>query len=437
MKKLAYLVLLMSWLVPGGVFAQPEEALPITPGETITGEITDAATPIRYTFEGKVGDILELSLTSTDFDPKLSLEDGVGVEVVMNDDYQGGLNAFINYTLSYDDTYTIVVSSVDGTGTYELSFKNASLQPISFGETVEGTLTPEISRATYAFDVEQDQTLIISLESSDFNPYLELSEAGQGYPFSSDDDSGIGNNAFIGPMTIIYDTTLIITVTTYETIQEPADFTLTLDTPTLEAIAYGDTVGGSMTDATPMAFYRFKGTTGDKISARVESEADLTLTLRDPSGYEIAYSDDDGSGKNPELSDYTLNSDGNYTLIVRGFSTADMGDFELSLTMTPPLSLDEGSQTVILSEKQSTDYMTFSGEANTVVTLNLQLAGATTSTYLNVYQNGTSLAYADSYLYEDLSDFELEVQIPENGLVLVSFTDYSYNLVTVQASLQP
>ncbi|MBZ0307859.1 MAG: hypothetical protein K8I82_17455, partial [Anaerolineae bacterium] len=126
-----------------------------------------------------------------------------------------------------------------------------------------------------------------------------------------------------------------------------------------------------------------------------------------------------------------------YTLLVRPFAIGEWGSFHFTLTGEPAPSLDEGAQTMALSEKLTRDFLTFTGKANTTVLLIMDFTpGNLSSTYISVFQNGMSLAYADTYTYDDLSHVELVVEVPNNGIVGVSITDYSLQPVVAKVTLE-
>jgi hypothetical protein len=434
--KLTTIMLLLLSLCPWSIGAQQTT---IQNGETITGELTSESETQHYTFVGKTGDKITISLESSDFDPFLQLDNENGDEVASNDDFGGSLNATISETLRTDETYTIIVSSASGSGSYDLTLKIDAPAAITYGEVVEGQLTEEEKTRSYSFNASAGEVITLTLESTDFNTYLSLREWYTDYALVWDDDSGTGTNSFIGPYTVESDTNLIVTVTpsyTFEDIGE-GSYRLRLNRAPVEAIAYGETVEGEIHQETPYALYTFAGTAGDRVNITLESDADLTLKMQNGYGTEVAYSDDDGPGANPEIFGKVLDTTDTYTVIVRPFAAGEFGEFHFTMTGEPAPTLDDGPQTLMLSEKRVSDFLTFTGEANTFVRLVIDFTPTNlTSTYISVYQGDTSLGYADSYIYEDFAHVEMEVEVPEDGLVRVSFSDYSLQPVVIHVTME-
>lgn len=92
------------------------------------------------------GEIVDICLRSRDFDAKLWLADTEGTELVMNDDYGGGIDACImQYSVAATGTYLITAGSYDvgATGDYELvvtSYAACGRMPIAMIVVSEANL---------------------------------------------------------------------------------------------------------------------------------------------------------------------------------------------------------------------------------------------------------------------------------------------------------
>ncbi|HEY9624816.1 MAG TPA: PPC domain-containing protein [Crinalium sp.] len=85
-----------------------------------------------YTFEGKAGQAIDISLESTDFDTYLALVDPEQQVIAENDDVnENDRNSKITVTLPSDGTYTIVANGFDRTsrGQYSLSVMDSEESP--------------------------------------------------------------------------------------------------------------------------------------------------------------------------------------------------------------------------------------------------------------------------------------------------------------------
>jgi hypothetical protein len=113
-----------------------EEAGTITPAEA------------SYTFEGRRGETVTVTLESEEFDPVLSLFDSSGNEIATNDDFGGTLNSTIILALPADDSYTVIAQSYSGQGgdyslmvrssTYPYEVSYAEAQALAMGRRLPG-----------------------------------------------------------------------------------------------------------------------------------------------------------------------------------------------------------------------------------------------------------------------------------------------------------
>jgi Bacterial pre-peptidase C-terminal domain/Circadian oscillating protein COP23 len=130
--------------------AQADQETPIAIGSTVVGSLeADDMQMARdnsyldcYSFEGKAGQRIIITLTSQAFDPYLILLDSNGDSLSQNDDGGSSADARIEYTLPADGKYTIYVNSYSGggTGTYSLS-----LQAVEAAPMAESQASPQAS----------------------------------------------------------------------------------------------------------------------------------------------------------------------------------------------------------------------------------------------------------------------------------------------------
>lgn len=94
----------------------------------ITGTLTTIAPAVRYTFTGRAGDTIIITLSADDFDPYLILQDASDNELASNDDCGSLRRSCIeSLQLPEDGDYSVIVDSYDrrSTGTYILSIPTA------------------------------------------------------------------------------------------------------------------------------------------------------------------------------------------------------------------------------------------------------------------------------------------------------------------------
>lgn len=250
--------------------------------------------------------------------------------------------------------------------------------PIDFGDQVEGTLTEENFQAVYEFEADAGTAVTITLESIDFDAYLQLIGTDAETVVAEDDDSAGRLNSQIiytipeGGAYGIIATSLRAHSSDGEFVAT-GDFTLTLDgeagelveqpeaTPEAEMtdapemtaepddedstlvvgneLSYGDTVEGELTDSMPEVDYTFSAAEGDRVVITLTSnDFDAYLILFDAAG-EVIIFDDDGAGNfNSQISAFEIPADGEYTIRASSFGQSnafapEVGAFELTLTL--------------------------------------------------------------------------------------------------------
>jgi len=79
-------------------------------GDTVEGEAIDLETPVVYTFSGRAGDTVTISVTSDEIDPYAILADINGDTIAENDDIEkNNLNSYIEAVLPANGDYLIGV----------------------------------------------------------------------------------------------------------------------------------------------------------------------------------------------------------------------------------------------------------------------------------------------------------------------------------------
>ena len=112
--------------------AELDTAVPIAPGQTMTGSITPDNKFDLFSFEGTAGDVINIAMNATQgsLDPGLYVIGPDGALVAQNDDAVAGENTnslIANLTLPADGTYIIIATHFGGpyggtTGAYSLTF---------------------------------------------------------------------------------------------------------------------------------------------------------------------------------------------------------------------------------------------------------------------------------------------------------------------------
>ncbi|GAB4512545.1 MAG: hypothetical protein OHK0046_12240 [Anaerolineae bacterium] len=213
-------------------------------------------------------------------------------------------------------------------------FAQDEAEPITIGDTVEGTLG-EGEQMDYLFDAAEGDVLLISLESVDFDTYLYLLDS-EGDEITNNDDGGEGTNSLI-TFQVEQAGEYIVRATSFGQTGSGL-FTLSLQPFEAGEITYGDAVendGGQ-----PTALYAFEGVEGDLIVASLSAEGlDTSITLVDSEGNNLVnstYFD----GQNARLGPFALPNDGLYALSIRA-----EGASRLLLDTVEPVELTLGEST--------------------------------------------------------------------------------------------
>lgn len=187
-------------LTSGGAAVIPTGSS-IAYGDTVTSSLNQNQE--EWTFNGSLGDIVTIAMTSTDFDTYLELNGPDGQQLIVNDDGGEGLNSLIEgFVLPVNGTYTIIARSFAsaGTGNYTLSLTTVggvsapTGSSIAFGDTVTGTLNQ--TQDSWTFEGSAGDSVTISMTSTDFDTYLEL-YGPDGQVVTTNDDGGQGLNSLI------------------------------------------------------------------------------------------------------------------------------------------------------------------------------------------------------------------------------------------------
>lgn len=170
----------------------------------------------RYTVQGQAGERWEVRMNSEEFDTYLVLQNDQGELIAENDDGDDR-NSILSTVLPQSGTYTILATAYgDGaTGNYTLTAEQVDLQEKPLLNTT-GQLDSQsetiMSRyfrqgEAYTFSGQAGQSVLITLDSNDFDTYLIL-QNDRGETLAEDDDSGEeGSNSalrFTLPETGVY-----------------------------------------------------------------------------------------------------------------------------------------------------------------------------------------------------------------------------------------
>jgi hypothetical protein len=201
---------------------------PIALGQTVGGTLTeqsplesDGTSYEQYTFTGRAGQTVQVTMRSAEMDAFLNLGQAAGsgfTSLATNDDATSGANdARIVFTLPADGAYVIHANTLaPALGSFELALEQGdaaaaaaarpalALTEIGVGDPVAGALATSDARANdnsyfdpYVYHGHAGERLVITLRSSAFDSYLSYGTltGGRFSAIASDDDSGGGSDS--------------------------------------------------------------------------------------------------------------------------------------------------------------------------------------------------------------------------------------------------
>lgn len=430
-----FILLILSLILPLTALAQES----ITIGDTVEGTLDDDQPEVEYAFSAEQGQYLTITMTSSDsdIDPYLRLEDADGAILAEDDDSAGSLNARISgFSVPANGDYTVIATTLNGSGTgaFTLSLVTQIVNKIEYSQEIEGELTGSQSFVEYRFTGSAGDQILINMDSDNVDTRLSLASATDpSTVLISDDDGGVGSNAQIGPYELPETGSYVITASSYGG-DETGDFTLKLSRVRVTPVELGGSVEGEMEGDT--LFYTFEGRVGMAVSITVDSNdsVDTTLAVRGPDGYEIATDDDSGGRIDPEISSLVLTQDGTYTVMVQPYTRSEQGAFTIEISEYELPSLDDGPQTVRVSDKQTQQALTFTSVADETVRLSIvSEGGQTISPSVTITQAGTSISYISSSY---VSEVTVAFTVPDDGTVNVQIDDYTYEQRSLTVTLE-
>ncbi|MEG3954079.1 trypsin-like peptidase domain-containing protein [Microcoleus sp. herbarium2] len=184
-------------------------------GPAIRGQLTDKSNVLPadnsffdlYSFEGKAGQQITIEMKSQEIDPYLILLGPNQRGIAQDDDGAGSKNARITVRLPADGTYTLVANSYKASesGAYTLELKASATEPSRAILQEEGALVaggPVLPSDNslyreYTFEGRAGQSVAISLESTDFEPYVAIIGPNDRLLAQNDEGSDSAKNAFL------------------------------------------------------------------------------------------------------------------------------------------------------------------------------------------------------------------------------------------------
>lgn len=302
---------------------------------------------------------------------------------------------------------------------------------INVGDVIQGTVAN--STAEYRFDAKAGETLTISLESEDFDTYLEVQDS-NGNLVGYDDDGGDGLNSqllFSPPETGTY--TIVVRGFSGNA---TGSYTLSLSAIQIVSVTYGTTTPLTIAAGDVPFQFTIDGQAGDVLNIYTDNRSvDVRMSLFDPEGAEIYYDDDGGVGVASYLRRVRLPAAGTYRLTVEPFSDSTEGTTNLVVEQTSLEMLSATPVSVLLNEDLSLERFGLEAAGGTLYRMTVQADTAATGS-LDVE---LGLFQAISVSFTDVLEASFVFEIPEDGLYSVKLTSYTWmsDSVNYQVTVTP
>lgn len=364
--------------------AVPAAAQPtIQAGQTVSGRLETSDPTLAddshfddYTYRGRAGERLTITLRSGDFDAFLQWGTGGGASFALvdsDDDGGGGTDAQLEVTVGADGIHTIRANSYSGgqTGAYTISVERAGAAPrprpgpnpgpapggrtLRAGQTVNGSLGPSDPRLgddsyyhQYLYEGRAGEQLLVTMTSGEFDAYLRWGrmDGGRYEHLGFDDDGAGGTNARL-EVTLDRDGTYAFQANSYSAGMTGA-YTISVRSAQggdagggAPSIALGQTVRGRLESSDPLLpddshydQYHYRGPAGQRILITLRSsdfDAYLLGGRMVGGEFEAEASDDDSGGGTDAQLVATVGPGGVYAFRANSFSGGATGAYTVTV----------------------------------------------------------------------------------------------------------
>lgn len=443
---------------------------PIRPG-SIEGNINDAFSSARYSFEANRDDsvTIRMETTSGDLDPFLSLYDAEGVLIGRNDDATGGnRNSLIALTLTQGGTYTIEATRFPegrSTGTFRLTLAIAGTQsaqppadplsvdptfPVQFtrldyGDVVyANALTDDAPRRYFAIGGQQGDLVRVEVTPRDtLVPQVRiLNRNSEDISREAETSTGL----IIGYTTLPETGWYLIEVSSRS---GAGMFDLFVNRLASAVLQIGDAVTGAFTPEISTVSYIINARLGDQIAvtmfaSEAESGVQPQLTLRDVEQEPVA---SPAQGERFSILRITsIPRSGPYILEVTNRNPQAGGGFSLRLTSFPanierlditPVSYNK-DYPAALDGDAPLRYYRFSGKTGDLVTITMNRVTGSLDSYLILMDSDLNeIAANDDASINTLNARITQFPLPKDGdyYILASRSDLARGATTGEFNL--
>jgi uncharacterized protein YdeI (BOF family) len=319
----------------------PGTPTPIAFGQSLAGSILAPAQANTYTFAASAGDkvLVRATKSAGNFWPGVRIYDPGGLKIC--EDGGSTMAEIASCSLTSTGTYSILIFDNwigNETGDYYLYLQRlnnpGTPTPITFGQTLAGSILTAAQANTYTFAASAGDKLLVRISKSagDFWPGIQVYDPG-GLKIC---ENGSSTTAEIASCTVTSDGTYSILALDSWTGAYTGDYSLYLQrlnnpgSPT--SITFGQTLAGSILTPAQAKTYTFTASAGDKVLVRAtKSAGDFWPGVRvyDPGGLKIC---EDGGSTMAEIASCSLTNTGTYSILAfDNWIGNETGDYYLYL----------------------------------------------------------------------------------------------------------
>lgn len=249
----------------------------INAGQSLDGRIDPASEDDTYTFTGAQGQVAVITMQRSDgsnLDSYIELLGPAGL-VSYNDDSNGSQNSRLEVTLPQSGNYRILAHSYahSSSGAYRISLTLGAAPTgdgddnrwLSFGQSLQGNISPGTDRDTYYFNAVAGRTINLRMtkRTADLDSYLELFDP-SGTKVAENDDSGGDRNAWL-VATLATSGTYRIVARSYNGASS-GGYTISVDALAGNNLARGKTAYASSIESNNSSFEPSRATDGNTAS---------------------------------------------------------------------------------------------------------------------------------------------------------------------------
>ncbi len=295
-------------------------------GARVTGTLNTQTPPLRYVFQGLPGDLVDVvgTVSEGDLTPELVIRDEtyrvISTSTPTPPDYRAVA------LIPQRGWYLLEVNPVSGAGTLTLRVQALAGQTVSIDDTqplaLEGPFTVAQPSSVYLFEGKIGTQLFIRATTQGATtPALTLLDTEQRVLATNTSTTRLTSINALLPRTQTYilkvSNTTLNTVGSYNL--QLTDFPLKLENFATREATYNNAYRGFLDALDPVHYYRFSGKASELVTIQMNTNGgnlDPFLALYDGNLRELVSSDNVLGSLNAGITQYRLEADGTYYLLV-------------------------------------------------------------------------------------------------------------------------